>query len=158
MTHQLDVARGHEVVARWCILAEQRLEHLTELFETGRWRRYHSEHSFLENFREAKAAVQIWRGLAGSEASLDNFPVDMSWLGRGRTALPPRQPISNVHVEPQPVQISTEPPPSDFSVMADKDHGPADNASLAPNMESPPELTRDVEAIEQRYPSLRNAL
>jgi uncharacterized repeat protein (TIGR03809 family) len=47
MTHQENVARGRNIVARWFVLAERRLEHLTELFETGRWRRYHSELSFL---------------------------------------------------------------------------------------------------------------
>src|ERR1700710_2123226 len=70
MTHRLDVTRGRDIVARWSSLAEQRLEYLTELFETGRWRRYHSEVAFLENIQEAKAAV------------------DLSWLGRGRPTLP----------------------------------------------------------------------
>jgi len=63
MTHRTDVARGRDVVARWCDLAERRLEYLTELFETGRWRRYYSERAFLENIREAKTAVEIWREL-----------------------------------------------------------------------------------------------
>jgi len=71
-THRVDGARGRDIVARWCNLAEQRLEHLTELFETGRWRRYHSEQAFLENIREAKAAVEVWRDLEVREASLDN--------------------------------------------------------------------------------------
>ena len=57
MTYQLDVAGGRDIVARWCALAEQRLHYLTELFETGRWRRFHTELSFLENIQEAKAAV-----------------------------------------------------------------------------------------------------
>jgi hypothetical protein len=35
MTLHVDVARGRNVVARWCNLAEQRLQYLTELFETG---------------------------------------------------------------------------------------------------------------------------
>lgn len=34
------------------------------MFETGRWRRYHSELAFLENIQEAKRAVQTWRALA----------------------------------------------------------------------------------------------
>ncbi len=85
MTHRTDAARGQEIVARWCNLAEQRLEHLTELFETGRWRRYHSEQDFLENIREARAAVDIWRELLTREASLDNSPIDLSWLGRGKS-------------------------------------------------------------------------
>ena len=68
MTHRQeavrDVARGRDIAARWCALAEQRLEHLSEMFETGRWRRYHSEIAFLENIQEAKRAVQTWRALA----------------------------------------------------------------------------------------------
>ncbi|MGC1666106.1 MAG: TIGR03809 family protein, partial [Bradyrhizobium sp.] len=80
MTQRYDVARGRDVLARWCNLAEQRLEYLTELFETGRWRRFHSEVAFLENIREAKSAVEIWRDLSTREASPDNNAVDLSWL------------------------------------------------------------------------------
>ncbi|MET4607231.1 putative repeat protein (TIGR03809 family) [Bradyrhizobium sp. JR4.1] len=58
------MAIGRDVAARWCALAEQRLVHLSEMFETGRWRRYHSEIAFLENIQEAKLAVQTWRALA----------------------------------------------------------------------------------------------
>ncbi|WFU70219.1 TIGR03809 family protein [Bradyrhizobium sp. CB2312] len=64
MTHRQSAAAGREIAARWCALAEQRLEHLSEMFETGRWRRYHSEIAFLENIQEAKLAVQTWRALA----------------------------------------------------------------------------------------------
>ena len=81
MTHRIDVARGRDILARWCDLAEQRLEYLTELFETGRWRRYHSELAFLENIQEAKSALQAWRDLSTREASPENSAVDMSWLG-----------------------------------------------------------------------------
>src|SRR3981081_4530459 len=88
MTHRADVARGRDTVARWCALAEQRLEHLTELFESGRWRRYHSERAFLENIQEAKTAVEVWRDLSMREASRDNSALDMSWLGRSRATLP----------------------------------------------------------------------
>src|SRR5206468_2539669 len=68
MTHRQeavrDVAIGRDIAARWCTLAEQRLVHLSEMFETGRWRRYHSEIAFLENIQEAKRAVQTWRAIA----------------------------------------------------------------------------------------------
>ncbi|MET4119414.1 putative repeat protein (TIGR03809 family) [Bradyrhizobium sp. JR1.5] len=68
MTHRQEAIRdgaiGRDVAARWCALAEQRLVHLSEMFETGRWRRYHSEIAFLENIQEAKLAVQTWRALA----------------------------------------------------------------------------------------------
>src|SRR3954463_8730553 len=102
MTHQLDVARSREIIARWCMLAEQRLEYLTELFETGRWRRYHSELSFLENIQEAKTAVETWRSLATREASLDNSAVDISWLNRPKPVPPRRNPLSGYYVPPPP--------------------------------------------------------
>src|ERR671912_3022514 len=88
MAQPADVARGRNIVARWCNLAEQRLEYLTELFETGRWRRFHTELAFLENIQEAKTAVETWRSLSMREASPDNSAVDMSWLGHTQTALP----------------------------------------------------------------------
>lgn len=68
MTHRLDVACSRELCERWCALAERRLAHLTELFESGRWRRYYTEHSLLENFREAKAAVKMWDALSRGES------------------------------------------------------------------------------------------
>src|SRR5258708_19673814 len=89
MTHRADVARGRDIVARWCALAEQRLEYLTELSETGRWRRFHSELAFLENIQEAKIAVETWRGLLMREASCDNSAIDISWLGPAPLPVPP---------------------------------------------------------------------
>jgi uncharacterized repeat protein (TIGR03809 family) len=50
-------------VSRWRKLAEQRLEHLTDLFVSGRWRRYFEEADFLENVRQTKNAVATWRRL-----------------------------------------------------------------------------------------------
>src|SRR5947209_17087320 len=88
MTDRLDVARGRDTVARWCALAEQRLEYLTELFETGRWRRFHSELALLENIQEAKTAVEIWRDLSRREASRDASAVNISWLDRPQATLP----------------------------------------------------------------------
>ena len=154
MTHRADVARGRDVVARWCALAEQRLEHLTELFETGRWRRYHSELAFLENIREAKTAVEIWRDLSMREGSRDNSAVDISWLGRNRISASVAEPVA-----------------PDVSILAHSDHVSSDDAPSAPiadasvlyqsaglALENTPEQTLDIASIEQRYPLLRNAL
>ena len=82
MAQRYEPGRAQDILARWCAIAEQRLDHLTELYETGRWRRYHSEIAFMENIREAKAAVETWHALARREATLDNAAVDFSWLGR----------------------------------------------------------------------------
>src|SRR3984893_6876136 len=88
MTHRLDVARGRDIVARWTALAEQRLEYLTELVHNIRLRRFHSDLSYLYHIREANPAVETWRDLTTRERSLDNSPVDISWLGRTRATLP----------------------------------------------------------------------
>src|SRR4030088_3727384 len=119
MTHRVDVVRGRDIVARWCALAEQRLEHLTELFESGRWRRYHSERAFLENIQEAKTAVEVWRDLSMREASRDNSAVDMSWLGRSRATLPREGLRDQVHRrQPQPAAVAGGTPPPRISVVS----------------------------------------
>jgi uncharacterized repeat protein (TIGR03809 family) len=150
MTHRLDVARSRDVVARWCALAEARLEHLTELFESGRWRRYHTELAFLENIQEAKSAVELWRDLSLREATRDQSANDMFWIGRRRTALPRSQMLRDpVHaLRPQPVQIAAEPSHSNRT----------GEAISAPAVDDAMELTPGVVATAERYPLLRNAL
>jgi uncharacterized repeat protein (TIGR03809 family) len=149
MTHRADVARGRDIVARWCAFAEQRLEYLTELFETGRWRRYHTERDFLENIQEAKAAVEIWRDLVTREASRNNSAIDMAWLGRTATALP-REHTHRVAMAAEAGHVSSYDAPSapDFDLPVMDEQRRNDASELVPNFE----------AIEQRYPLLRNAL
>ena len=159
MTHQLDVARSRDVVARWCALAEQRLEYLTELFETGRWRRFHSELAFLENIQEAKAAVETWRDLSVREASLNNSAIDMSWLGRTSAALPRGEGMRDQVHRRQPAEIAAEPPPAITSIVPAADLDCSDEALSAPVPDNAWELTRDIAAaITERYPLLHNAL
>jgi uncharacterized repeat protein (TIGR03809 family) len=159
MTHRLDVARGRDIVARWCDLAEARLEYLTELFETGRWRRFHSELAFLENIQEAKAAVEIWRDLSSREASRNNSAIDISWLGRS-SASPPREKLHDqLHrPQPQPQAIANDAPPSDVLTAAEARHVFSDDAPSVPAMDTS-QLTLDIAAtIAERYPLLRNAM
>jgi uncharacterized repeat protein (TIGR03809 family) len=160
MTQQLDVARGRDIVARWCTLAEQRLEYLTELFETGRWRRYHGELAFLENIREAKSAVETWRGLSMREASRDNTALDMSWLGRVRTTLPRGEsPRDQVHrLQPQPAVTVADVPASAISIAPETDERDPQRTASAPAMADTSEPSQDLTAIAQRHPLLRNAL
>jgi uncharacterized repeat protein (TIGR03809 family) len=146
MTLHVDVARGRNVVARWCNLAEQRLEYLTELFETGRWRRYHSELAFLENIQEAKAAVETWRDLltrAGAPGEILRERVQL--------------------YQPAPAPTAIEPPPRDIpedilaaleSELIGSDEAPS--APRAPTEDEPSMATLDV--MQERYPLLRNAL
>ncbi|CAN7174098.1 TIGR03809 family protein [Bradyrhizobium sp. LjRoot220] len=165
MTHHVDVARGRDIVSRWCNLAEQRLDYLTELFETGRWRRFHTEHAFLENIREAKDAVELWRKLETREASLDNTAVDLSWLGRGAPVQHHGERLrERVPLYQRPAPIPAEPPreiPGDVlaaleSVLTDSAEAPSVPDAPALDDLAPPTL--DLDVIQQRYPLLRNAL
>ena len=115
MAHPADVARGRNIVARWCNLAERRLEYLTELFETGRWRRFHTELEFLENIQEAKVAVETWRDLLSREAARDNTAIDLTWLGRRRTTPLPLTPLPRDQGLRQPV-VQLKPKPAPFVV------------------------------------------
>ena len=169
MTHRADVARGRDIVARWCDFAERRLEYLTELFETGRWRRYHTEQEFLENIQEAKTAVDTWRDLSTREASRDNAAIDMSWLRRSRAtrAMQPRGHIlsDQVHLfQPHSVQIPAEPPPRDRSNVAESDQFCSGAAPSAPDRTAPihssalEKAALDIASLAQRYPLLRNVM
>ena len=173
MAHPADVARGRNIVARWCNLAERRLEYLTELFETGRWRRFHTELEFLENIQEAKTAVATWRDLLSREAALDNTAIDMTWLGRRRTTPLPltplprdqglRQPI--VQLQPKPAPVVVAPPPRevppDVLVALESQLVIANEAPSAPDGLALDEMqfpALDLDAMKDRYPLLRNAL
>src|SRR5260370_10211567 len=144
MSHRTDVARGRDVVARWCALAEQRLESLAELFETGRWRRFHSEPAFLENIQEAKTAVETWRDLSMREALRDNSAIDMSWLGRTPATLPPsaRSRDQIKRLQPQQPEIPAAPPPG-VLIVPETALLRADQASPAPPLAPAFELTRN---------------
>ena len=172
MAHPVDVARGRNIVARWCSLAEQRLEYLTELFETGRWRRFHTEREFLENIQEAKAAVATWRDLLSREASLDNTQIDLAWLGRRRTTPLPLTPLPRdegyrepvVQLQPlqaPPVATPPRPVPADVLVALESQLAVADETPPVPDAPALQELpfqAIDFDAMKERYPLLRNAL
>lgn len=68
MTHRPEAVLGRHLVTRWRLLAERRLQHLTELRDSGRWRRYYREAGRLAaDLGEAERAVAAWRLLAPPE-------------------------------------------------------------------------------------------
>ncbi|MBP1094463.1 putative repeat protein (TIGR03809 family) [Bradyrhizobium diazoefficiens] len=118
MTHRQesvrDLVRGaagsREIAARWCVLAEQRLQHLSEMFETGRWRRYHSEIAFLENIQEAKRAVQTWRAIAtGGDvaAAAASVTPAFGWSPATMPRMAPREQQAQT-MQPKAVHIAPE--------------------------------------------------
>jgi uncharacterized repeat protein (TIGR03809 family) len=96
MTLRTDVAR-RDLLACWRELAEKRLEYLTEMFESGRWRRYYSEFVFLENIREAKAAVETWRVLSTPDLTRKCI-IEISWSAPERTTQPRK---ASLHPQPK---------------------------------------------------------
>ena len=107
MTLRPNVARSRDLLACWCELAEERLEYLTEMFDSGRWRRYYSEVAFLENIKEAKIAVETWRSLSAPNQPR-NSAIEISWLAPERAAyyrrMPPRSEPIAVRL---PIEIPT---------------------------------------------------
>jgi uncharacterized repeat protein (TIGR03809 family) len=67
MTYQPETVLARDVVTRWRLLAERRLDHLADLRDSGRWRRYYSEAALAADLREAERAVATWRLLAPLE-------------------------------------------------------------------------------------------
>jgi len=162
MTHRLGVAGGHDVVARWCALAEQRLQYLTEMFESGRWRRYHSEHAFLENIREAKVAVDTWRGLS-APASIEGLSAVASSLSAPKETpreMPRKMPWQR-RIEPQPGPAPIAIPetiPAELASSDDVASEPAVDMLALERALDVPDPSFDLSVIEQRYPLLRNTL
>jgi uncharacterized repeat protein (TIGR03809 family) len=151
MTQRFDVgsevALRRDLLARWCTLAEQRLQHLTDLFETGRWRRYYGERAFLENIKEAKKAVETWRALSGHPLACKDDAPDLRRHEHRpkvfRGASPPR--VETSFAETDPV---AEEAPSRLAV---------DLVALERALIAPPPVA-DLATMERRYPLLRNVL
>jgi uncharacterized repeat protein (TIGR03809 family) len=142
MTHRQDAAVSRDLVARWCALAEQRLEYLTAMFESGRWRRYYGELAFLENIQEAKTAVEKWRRLSTPEAARENPAIDIAWRVMPSAPVMVR-PAFDVPVTAEKANEAPSAPAVDLVALEQ-----ALNEVLVPALS----------AIEQRYPLLRNAL
>jgi uncharacterized repeat protein (TIGR03809 family) len=185
MTHRQNAAGSRDVAARWCALAEQRLEHLSEMFETGRWRRYHSELAFLENIQEAKRAVQTWRAIAtggdvaAAAASVTSAfgwsPATLAPRKQAPTAQPQTMQPKAVHIQPETaVPVALDPTPNVLAEIVEAPIAPvatmAPVASIASFLQtfSPPaaeivaapervvEFTFSLDGIEAKYPLLRN--
>jgi uncharacterized repeat protein (TIGR03809 family) len=98
MTDTIDVPRGYHIAARWRVLAEKRLAYITELYESGRWKKFHTEAEFTAIVRAAKAGVEVWHQLAPP-------PI-----------LPVRSTIKHEVIEALPQEAPSMLPPSPFEI------------------------------------------
>jgi uncharacterized repeat protein (TIGR03809 family) len=132
MTSRFGAAPDPAVVARWCALAEQRLDYLTELFNNGRWRRYYSHTAFLENIKEAKAMVAHWRALSTP-----------GYVPEQRT------PILIPELKPAVVPDVVEAAPSEIELAAAREVAPADEAAAAPVQDMPDDKMPEKEMPDE---------
>jgi len=146
MTHRKDAARDADVIGRWRMLAEQRLDYLTQLFESGRWRRFYGEVAFLENIREAKVAVETWRGLSSGRGAAEPV-IRVTW------PVPERELRPRAVEPPEPLAMEGE-----LHAAEDTSAGPVVDLLALEQALGAVEDVLDPGSIEQRYPLLRNTL
>ena len=122
MTTPSDASRYQHALERWRVLAERRLEHMTMLYETGRWRRYFSEERFLRIIRDSKAAVAHWQRLAPEQelAPEQRFAPAQGLVPEHRPGPEEEAPAPQVFALPEPVFVRTLPPPSPFEADAQR--------------------------------------
>lgn len=135
------------------MLAEQRLDYLTQLFESGRWRRFYGEVAFLENIREAKVAVETWRSLSSGRAA-DEPVIRVSWpVQEGRQRQRFVAPPAPIALGPEPVAMAPEPAAAE-ETSAD----PAVDLFALERALGTAEEVLDLATIERRYVLPRNTL
>ena len=162
MTLRIDAARSRNLLACWRELAEKRLEYLTEMFESGRWRRYYSEFVFLENIKEAKIAVDTWRTLSAPDHARNSI-IDISWSAPERAASLRRTPARAEPSAPEPPEmlVTADIPVAAKAAQVSPDEASAasviDFLALQRALDETPEAAPDTGAAE-RYPLLRHRI
>lgn len=153
------------------------------MFESGRWRRYHSEVAFLENIREAKRAVQTWRALATGGDVAEAVGGASPAFGWSPATMPRKYP-RDLPVQAEPVQppqpnTLTEAPVVSLAAVAAREPLSAPEVrppvaatavvkTLVPDVAPPTvedaevpermvEFTFNLDGLEAKYPLLRNA-
>jgi uncharacterized repeat protein (TIGR03809 family) len=60
-----------QISGKWRDLAERRKEHFSELYRSGRWRRYYTEEQFRTQMREVIRAAETWAQLAAPRSTVE---------------------------------------------------------------------------------------
>lgn len=102
---QANRAHTASLAKRWRDLADQRLQHFVELYQSGRWRRYYGEAEFLRQVRELVAAVETWDKLTpadphapprASASSVAANEISLAPLMRGESGTMASEPVAPV--------------------------------------------------------------
>jgi uncharacterized repeat protein (TIGR03809 family) len=67
MSDKVELWDASEIARKWRALAERRRAHFIELYRSGRWRRYFTDHEFLTSVRNVTADIEFWDELVGRE-------------------------------------------------------------------------------------------
>jgi uncharacterized repeat protein (TIGR03809 family) len=91
---------------RGLALAERRLAYLAELYDSGRWRRYHGDADFLLMVRDARAAVESWRRLVRDASADARKPASPIMVEDEATTLAPL--AASIAREAEPLRTSSQ--------------------------------------------------
>jgi uncharacterized repeat protein (TIGR03809 family) len=64
MDDKLRIRGADDIVRQWRALAERRRAHFADLYDSGRWRKYYREQSFMAQMRETARMSEAWDRLA----------------------------------------------------------------------------------------------
>jgi hypothetical protein len=146
------IALPRYIFRRGCALAEGRLAYLTELFESGRWRRFHSEIDFLNNIQEAREAVDRWRAFMVDETAI---PAVMPWSAAAPVEPEPDFSLSLIYETPlaPPQMAAVEAQPVAWPPLRPEPQRAAVVTPADLNWQRP-----EPQALGERYPMLRAAM
>ena len=86
MTPSPYLKKNEENARKWRALVQRRREHLTELYRSGRYKKYFTEEKLLHQMRETAKAAQDWDAVIAAAASESKVDQAVHTLERGKAA------------------------------------------------------------------------
>jgi hypothetical protein len=86
MGSSIYLRKNEDVARKWRALIQRRREHLTELYRSGRYKKYFTEEKLLSQMREAAKAAAEWDSLIAATAPEGTVDLAARRLERDRAA------------------------------------------------------------------------
>jgi uncharacterized repeat protein (TIGR03809 family) len=86
MTPSPYAKKTEETARKWRALLQRRRQHLTELYRNGRYKKYFTEESLLQQMRGAAKAVEEWDALVARGEADSPIEQALNTLARGKAA------------------------------------------------------------------------
>jgi len=86
MTASPYLKKNEETARKWRALIQRRREHLTELYRSGRYKKYFTEETLLHQMREAAKAAAEWDVLIAATVPEGTVDLAARRLERGKAA------------------------------------------------------------------------